>query len=296
MGREFESHWDFNTILIMKQHLSINLNFKIGQEFEDTPIFTSNKVKFRICSIEITLAQGAQPQIIYNVEEYKHYYNNKFYWSPSPVYKGYTEKQLSNILGKTPYTIEPDVKFSLGDIIVSGVNGQIPDQIETYKNSSVFFGNIFEVQKICITIYADNKLNITYRSNNILYDGFIKQINPPYKNCNANELWCGLLSDLDIDTLIDIKCNELSKKIYIDDYNNLYKNYKAIVNSNGYYQNTYAGLFKFLNVEEKAMDIFYQYIDMRMKGKRKLKQYKPKSIDSLNKKEIETLIKKLQEN
>lgn len=213
----------------------------------------------------------------------------------------YNDKQLSKICKGTSYKFETELKYSFDDIVITGVNNIIPDQIDTFKNSCNFIGNILKINQIRLEIFKNNRTLITYATTDqLLYNGFDGIVNPYYKKqyIIANESYSCLLSYLDINKLIDIKCKEFSKKIWRNAYNALYNNRFPKMHDFKY-GNKYAGLFKFLMVEEKAIDIYYQYIKLRESGIKnvKIKNKKRKTVDklieSLNEIDKQALIDKL---
>ena len=136
----------------MANRFEIELGFEIGQEFiynNDYIKITSDNNHFKITSIIICIRNNEISV------KYGAYVNcgkkpRKIWWNPSTKY--FTEKELSTVVERKPHTYSRDLKFSIGDIVINGVNGQIPDNITTYKGSNIFVGDVFEVTEISITI------------------------------------------------------------------------------------------------------------------------------------------------
>lgn len=292
----------------MANRFEIELGFEIGQEFiynndyikitGDNNYFKITSIIIRICNNEISVKYGAY--VNWGKKS-----NRKIWWNPSTKY--FTEKELSTVLERKPHTYSRDLKFSIGDIVINGVNGQIPDDITTYKGSNIFVGDVFEVTEISITI-EETREYVKVGSNNILYDGFERKIRKNYPHNyfrQAGEQYCGLISTFDVDSLIDIICKEMTKKKWINDiYYGLYdtKNFEPLIDNYGAYCNTFAGLFKYLGVEEKAKETFKKYLDERINGSAKIKKTNKGEIDkeklnniiySLSDEEREALLKEL---
>lgn len=293
----------------MANKFEIELGYQIGQEFEyevhclDYGLRDSDK-HFKIRSIHITITEN-EVKVKYGIYvDWGKNYKGETWWHQSLKY--FSEDELSKLLERKPHKFERELKFNIGDEVVSGVNGQIPDQIETYKESGQFFGNIFPVTEIRISIEENDKVIVKVCTNNVSYDGFSRKVRKEetkYVSEVCGEQYCGLLSNFDIDKLLEIKCKEMSKKSWRKDYNKLYddKTLEPIIEY-GKYRNAYAGLFNYLGVEDKAKELFKKYCDERDNGTIKVKKTRKGKVDkekinnileSLSDKEREELLKQL---
>ena len=292
----------------MANKFEIELGYQIGQEFEyeyhflDYGIHDSDK-HFKIRSIHISITEDGVSVRYGTYVDWGKNYKGETWWHQSLKY--FSEDELSKLIERKPHKFERDLKFKLGDEVVSGVNGQIPDQIETYKESGSCFGNIFPITEIRINIEENNEVAVKICTNNVSYDGFRGNIGKEtnYISEVCGEQWCGLLSNFDIDQLLELKCKEMSKKSWRKDHWKLYdeKTLEPIIEYNCY-RNAYAGLFHYLGVEDKAKELFKKYCDERDHGTIKVKKTRKGMVDkeklnnileSLSDKERKALLKQL---
>lgn len=292
----------------MTNKFEIELGYQIGQEFEyehhclDYGLCDSDK-HFKIRSIHITINESKTTVRYGAYVDLGIDYKGEIRWHQSLKY--FSENELDKLLERKPYKFERELKFNIGDKVVSGVNGQIPDNIETYKESGQFFGNIFPITEIRIDIEENNKVIVKVCTNNVSYNGFIGNVGKEtnYVSEVHGEQWCGLLTNFDIDKLIEIKCKEMSRKSWRKDHWRLYddKTLEPIMEY-GNYRNPYTGLFNYLGVEDKAKELYKKYCDERDNGSIKVKKTKKGKVDkeklnniieSLSDKEREELLKQL---
>lgn len=269
----------------MANKFEIELGYHIGQEFEyerhclDYGIRDSDK-HFKIRSIHITITESETKVKYGTYVDWGKNYKGETWWHQSLKY--FNEDELSKLLERKPHKFERDLKFKIGDEVVSGVNGQIPDDIETYKESGQFFGNIFPVTEIRIVIEENDKVVVKACTNKLSYDGFRGKVGEETKYVSevCGEQWCGLLTNFDIDKLIEIKCKEMSRKSWRKDHWRLYdeKTFEPIIEYGGY-RNPYTGLFHYLGVEDKAKEIYKKYCDERDNGTIKIKKTKRGNVD-----------------
>lgn len=294
----------------MSNTINIELGFEIGQEFtyNEYSWKTDQDNHFKIRNIVIYINKSGIMVKYGTYVDCSRYNKEKTFWHQSTKY--FTEDELSKVLERKPHNYMRNLKFEIGDIAINGVNRQVPDDIATYKGSNIFVGNVFEVNEIRIIIGADNKNDVIISSNNILYDGFegriIKNDGKQYHGHQCSEKYSGLISSFDIDGLIDIICKEMSKKAWLNDYRALYdvETLEPIIKYECY-QNPFAGLFKYLGVEERAKHTFKKYLDERTNGTIRVKKTKKGEVDkeklnniinSLSNKEREAMLKALKNN
>lgn len=292
----------------MANKFEIELGYQIGQEFEYKSHCLDYGIRdtdthFMIRSIHIAITENEVSVQYGTYVDWGKNYKGETWWHQSLKY--FSEDELSKLLERKPHKFERDLKFNIGDEVVSGVNGQIPDQIETYKESGQFFGSIFPITEIQIIIEENNKIIVKVCTNNVSYDGFAGNVGTETKYVSkvCGEQWCGLLSDFDIDQLLELKCKEMSKKSWRKDHWRLYdeKTLEPIIEYDRY-RNPYAGLFHYLGVENKAKELYKKYCDERDNGTTKIKKTDKGMVDkeklnniieSLSDEEREELIKEL---
>lgn len=271
----------------MKHTFEVELNFKVGTEFyDDSYRYRQNiKLHYKIIGIRIYYDFGNNIRIAYDIAEdlgYLDLYKKTIFWRKIDF--KYSEEMLSKVLPKDPYIVKTELKYNKDDIVLTGVNGQIPSDIETYKDSYHFLGNVCQINTLSIII-DETKQNILYNAN-VLYSGWEGRIYTyDYPIMDVPEYYSSLLIYVDIDALINIICRKYSCKRNL--YNPLYKDNKPIFDSRNDFVNKYAGLFRFLMVEEIAMDIYYRYLKMREEGK---KTIYPKKKNKKLKQTIYTII------
>lgn len=288
------------------KNIELELKYKIGQEFDYISLFNSKTEKHRISAIKI----------LYNNEHPDtptiHYYTEMFNcnWWVDGIKIDHSKNNITFYKGltETPYIFKTELKFDFGDIVMSGVNNINPNDVNTFKDSGIFVGNVLEITNINITITEDY-VKKQYGSYTLLYDGFSHVINKEYHWPELyNEKSLALVSNIDIDTLLHIKCKEFSKKMYRDDICDcLYtKNGECIIDTwsdhSKHFSNAYTGLFRYLGVEDKAKELYRAYCDDRDFGKKTKPKIKSKNkekdkldlfLESLTPEEKEQLIKKL---
>lgn len=290
------------------------IGYEIGQEFVyKYSMYWSGPHKFKITGVEIHIKSGGV-EIKYLVDEWNEICNGWRYTNEK-----FSEERLSNVIDRKPHKFSTELKFNLGDKLISGVNGQDPNDIKTYKGSNVFCGDVFEVTEIVITV--NNYVRVTLLSNRVLYDGFIKHIAEldDYDNYHIDSYpakGCAFVSEFDVDSLINIICKEMVKKQWVNDpYRYLY-NKETLEPEFTYcnieggrkvkcYGNCFSGLFKYLGVEDKAKETFKKFYDAKYNDEipikpKKLSNKKSKHnnlndiVKELSDKERQKLLKLLQ--